>query len=100
MTLRKCASSCTAIKCPPLAKLISLFFRDQPRRASCARLSQCRRYGGCDGLPDAGLSEQGEISFASGGHFIAVHDEAHFRKVINQILAPARKKAPRHEKLV
>jgi len=42
--------------------------------------------------------ETGEISIAFEGHFIAVHHEEHFMKVLNQILVPAKKK--KHEKLV
>src|SRR5580704_7023158 len=42
--------------------------------------------------------ETGEISIAFNGHFIAVHDEEHFMKIINQILVPANKKS--HEKSV
>ncbi len=39
--------------------------------------------------------ETGEISIAYGGHFVPVPDEAHFMKLLNQILAPKKKK---HEK--
>ena len=42
--------------------------------------------------------ETGEISIANEGHFIAVHDEEHFMKLLNQILVPVKKK--KHEKLV
>lgn len=42
--------------------------------------------------------ETGEISIASEGHFIAALNEEHFKKLLNQMLAPARKK--QHEKLV
>jgi diadenylate cyclase len=40
--------------------------------------------------------ETGEISVAFEGHFIAVSDEAHFMKLLNQILAPQKT----HEKMV
>ncbi len=42
--------------------------------------------------------ETGEICIAFEGHFIVVHNEEHFMKLLNQILAPAKKKS--HEKLV
>ena len=42
--------------------------------------------------------ETGEISIAFEGHFIAVHNQDHFMKVLNQILVPSKKK--KHEKLV
>ena len=42
--------------------------------------------------------ETGEISVAFEGHFIAVHSEEHFMKLLNQILAPVKKS--KHEKLV
>jgi len=42
--------------------------------------------------------ETGEISIAFGGHFIAVHNEENFMKVLNQILVPEKKS--RYEKLV
>jgi len=42
--------------------------------------------------------ETGEISMAFEGHFIAVHSEEHFMKLINQVLVSAKKK--KHEKLV
>src|SRR5580704_3250754 len=42
--------------------------------------------------------ESGEMSIAFEGHFIPVHDEEHFMKIINQILVPANKKS--HEKSV
>jgi len=41
--------------------------------------------------------ETGEISIVFDGNFIAVHDEEHFMKLLDQILVPARKK--KHEKL-
>jgi diadenylate cyclase len=41
--------------------------------------------------------ETGEISLVFEGHFIPVHDEGHFIKLINQILVPAQKR--KHEKL-
>ena len=45
------------------------------------------------------VSEQtGEISIAFEGHFIAVNNEEHFVKVLNQILGPAKQR--KHEKLV
>ena len=42
--------------------------------------------------------ETGEISIASEGHFIAVPNEEHFMKLLNQMLVPAKKH--KHEKLV
>ena len=42
--------------------------------------------------------ETGEISVAFKGHFIAVHNEEHFMKLLNQILVPDQKR--KHEKLV
>jgi len=44
------------------------------------------------------VSEQtGEISIAFDGHFISVHGEEHFAKVLTEILAPQKKR--KHEKL-
>jgi diadenylate cyclase len=42
--------------------------------------------------------ETGEISIAFEGHFVEVHNEEHFMKLVNQILVPAKKN--KYEKLV